>query len=81
MPKALAAVAVAAVVAGCGGGGSTTPTSGANATPTPTPSGVGVGVDSQLGGSASGRAAGKISEAELKDVERTAIPGPGSCPG
>jgi dihydroxy-acid dehydratase len=26
-------------------------------------------------------AAGKISEAELKDVERTAIPGPGSCGG
>ncbi len=27
------------------------------------------------------RAAGKISDAELKDVERTAIPGPGSCGG
>jgi dihydroxy-acid dehydratase len=26
-------------------------------------------------------AAGKISEAELKDIERTAIPGPGSCGG
>jgi dihydroxy-acid dehydratase len=26
-------------------------------------------------------AAGKISEAQLKDVERTAIPGPGSCGG
>src|SRR5579872_1764542 len=27
------------------------------------------------------RAAGKISEEQLKDVERTAIPGPGSCGG
>jgi dihydroxy-acid dehydratase len=27
------------------------------------------------------RAAGKITDAELKDVERTAIPGPGSCGG
>ena len=27
------------------------------------------------------RAAGKISDAELQDVERTAIPGPGSCGG
>src|ERR1700749_2341379 len=26
-------------------------------------------------------AAGKISDAELKEVERTAIPGPGSCGG
>ncbi len=28
-----------------------------------------------------GVAAGRLSEAELKDVERTAIPGPGSCAG
>src|SRR4029453_12406181 len=27
------------------------------------------------------RAAGKISDAELRDVERTSIPGPGSCGG
>ena len=28
-----------------------------------------------------GHAAGKVSDAELKEIERTAIPGPGSCGG
>ena len=28
-----------------------------------------------------GHAAGKVSDAELKEIEETAIPGPGSCAG